>query len=335
MNGELARGSVSIGSPALFIGFVALVVVMLALDLGVFHRSAHRVGFREAAVFSGIWVALALVFNLAILVSFGSEPAIEFLTGYLIEKSLSVDNLLVFVVVFAALGIPRKHQHRVLYFGMISALVLRATMIFAGVALLRAFHFVMYLFGGFLILTGIRVFRAWRRQLPDGAESTRLLEAVRRFVPSSSHLDGQRFFTVERGRRVATPLLVALVLLEIGDVLFAFDSIPAVFAVTRDPFIVFTSNIFAILGLRSLFSLVSGLIRKFHYLKLGLSAVLVFIGAKMALSELVHIGTHISLAVIAVVLGASIVASVRRRDHNPRASFDSDGGEHGGRRAFG
>ena len=299
----------SIGSGALWAGFLGFVVVMLALDLGVFHRKAHVVGFREAAIWSCVYVALALLFNAGIYFEFGSRAAVEFLTGYLIEKSLSVDNIFVFVMLFSTLGIPRKYQHRVLFYGLSSALAMRALMILGGAALLQRFHWVLYVFGAFLVFTGIRLFLTWKDKRIGRVENSRSLKFIRRFVPASKSLDEDRFFTVENGHRVATPLFTTLLLVEVSDLVFALDSIPAIFAITSDPFIVFTSNIFAILGLRSLFFLVSGLVTKFVYLKLGLSAVLVFIGIKMVLNDVVEISVHVSLAVITLLLGGAVVAS--------------------------
>ncbi len=298
----------TVGSPALWAGFIGFVLAMLALDLGVFHRSAHTVRVKEALTWSAIWVCLALVFNAGIWWKFGTEPAVQFLTGYLIEKSLSIDNIFVFVIVFSSLRIPALYQHRVLFWGILTALVLRAAMIFAGVAMLQRFHWLIYVFGGFLIFTGVKLFL--NRNHEDHPENSAVMKWARRVIPSSSSFDGHHFFTRENGRRLATPLFMALLLVEATDVIFALDSIPAIFAVTRDPFIVFTSNIFAILGLRSLFFLVANMVEKFSYLKVGLSAVLVFVGAKMALVDLVKIPALISLAVIATFIGASVVASI-------------------------
>jgi tellurite resistance protein TerC len=304
----------SIGSPALWAGFVGFVLAMLALDLGVFHREAHAVGFREALAWSGVWVALALLFDGFVWWRFGSQAGIEFLTGYLIEKSLSVDNIFVFLVIFSSLRIPLLHQHRVLFWGILSALVLRALMIFAGAALLARFHALVYVFGAFLIFTGAKLFLTrGREEHPEDSAPMRL---IRRWLPSTPRLHGERFFVREGGRWLATPLCMALIMVEITDVIFAVDSIPAIFAVTSDPFIVFTSNIFAILGLRSLFFLVAGLVSKFVYLKVGLAAVLVFVGAKMTLVDVVEIPALVSLAVVLTLLGGSMAASwwvARRR----------------------
>ena len=300
----------TIGSPVLWGGFIVFVLAMLALDLGVFHRKTHAVGFKEAAIWSGVWVSMALVFNAGLWWKFGAQPGTEFLTGYLIEKSLSVDNIFVFVVVFGALGIPALYQHRVLFWGILSALILRAGMIFAGTALLARFHWLIYVFGAFLVLTGLKLFYVWKKGEEEHPEESAIMRWVKRVIPTSKNLDGNRFFTVENGKRLATPLFLALVLIEFTDVIFALDSIPAIFAVTTDPFIVFTSNIFAILGLRSLFFLLAGMVDKFSYLKVGLSGVLVFVGLKMALVDVVKVPPFVSLGVIAAMLVASVVASL-------------------------
>ncbi|WP_163780476.1 TerC family protein [Myxococcus vastator] len=305
----------SVGSPGLWAGFVAFVIAMLALDLGVFHRKAHVVKFKEALGWSAVWVSLALVFGAGVWWKFGPEPGLQFITGYLIEKSLSVDNIFVFVVIFSALRIPALYQHRVLFWGILSALVLRAIMIFAGVAMLARFHWLIYVFGGFLILTGVKLFL--QRNKEDHPEDGALMRLARRTIPSTPNFDGHHFFTVENGRKLATPLLMALLLVEASDILFALDSIPAIFAVTTDPFIVFTSNIFAILGLRSMFFMLAGAVEKFSYLKVGLSAVLVFVGAKMAVIDFVKVPPAVSLVVIAGLLGASIAASLIKARHTP------------------
>ena len=309
-----------IGSPLLWGGFIVFVLAMLALDLGVFHRKTHQVSVKEALVWSGVWISLALVFNLGIWWLFGSTPAVQFLTGYLIEKSLSVDNIFVFVVIFSALRIPAIYQHRVLYWGILSALVLRAGMIFAGVAMLHRFHWLIYVFGAFLILTGVKLFV--QRNKEENPQDGVVMKLARRLIPSTDKMESDHFFTKENGRRLATPLFMALVLVELTDVLFALDSIPAIFAVTTDPFLVFTSNIFAILGLRSLFFVLAGAVEKFAYLKVGLSAVLVYVGAKMALVDFVKIPPALSLGVIALLLGASIVASLVRARRLERRGAD-------------
>lgn len=302
----------TIGSPALWVGFIAFVLAMLALDLGVFHRKAHVVGFREAVGWSMVWVTLALCSNAGLWWHFGATHAIEFFTGYVVEKSLSVDNIFVFVVIFSGLRVPAVHQHRVLYWGILGALVLRAAMIGAGAALLARFHWVMYAFGAFLVVTGVRLLREFYRHAVPHPKQNKPLNFIRRFLPTTSRYDGARFFTVENGRHVATPMFVALVLVEVSDVVFAVDSIPAVFAVTRDPFIVFTSNIFAILGLRSMFFLLASVVERFTYLKLGLAAVLMFVGVKMLVVSWVQLSPLVSLGVIAGLLGTALLASLRR-----------------------
>jgi tellurite resistance protein TerC len=305
---------VSVGSPWLWGGFVAFVVAMLVLDLGVFNRKDHVIRSREALLWSLFWISLAFVFNGLVWWRFGSRPALEFLTGYVVEKSLSVDNLFVFVVIFRSLGIPGLFQHRVLFWGVVTALVLRAAMIIGGVALLAKFHWMIYVFGGFLLVTGVKFLLD--RDAEPHPERSAFFRWVKRLVPTTAKFHGHAFFIKEHGRRFATPLFVALLLIEFSDVVFAVDSIPAVFAVTRDPFIVFTSNIFAILGLRSLYFLLADLIDKFVYLKPALAAVLVFVGTKMLVVEHFHVHPAVSLAVILSILGVAVIASLAkaRRD---------------------
>jgi tellurite resistance protein TerC len=300
----------SVGTPWMWVGFVGLVVVLLALDLGVFHRKDQVVSAREALAWTGVWVALALVFGAFIWIRFGADRGLEFLTGYLIEKSLSVDNLFVFVVIFGALAIPPLYQHRVLFWGILTALVLRAAMIVGGTALIARFEWLIYVFGAFLLLTGVRLFRAQEEEPhPEKSAAFRLL---RRLVPSTSRFEGHAFLVRERGRWLATPLLLALALIELSDVIFAVDSIPAIFGVTLDPFIVFTSNIFAILGLRSLYFAMASVLERFTYLKAALSAVLVFIGLKMLASAWVHVHAVVSLAVVVAILGGGVALSLLR-----------------------
>jgi tellurite resistance protein TerC len=288
--------------------FVAFVLAMLALDLGAFHRKLHVVGFREAAIWTTVWFALALLFGGWLWGEFGSARGLEFLTGYLVEWSLSVDNIFVFLVVFSSLAIPAAYQHRILFWGILTAVGLRAAMIFAGTALLARFHVLLYAFGAFLVFTGVKLFL--QRDATPHPESSAFMRLARRWIPSTARFDGGRFFTVESGRRVATPLLLALLVIEVTDVVFAVDSIPAVLSITRDPFIVFTSNIFAILGLRSLFFLLAGLVDRFRYLKVGLSAVLVFVGAKMTAADLFEVTPAVSISVVASLLAISVVASL-------------------------
>lgn len=303
MNEELQ----SIGTPWLWIGFIAFVLAMLGLDLGVFNRKAHEVRVREALVWTGVWISLSLVFNLGVYFWFGSERALEFLSGYVIEKALSVDNIFVFIVVFQVFAVPAKLQHRVLFWGILGALVLRALFIVLGAALLHRFHWISYLLGAFLVFTGIKLLV--QRAGEVHPERNPLFRLFRRFIPSVDHYRGGQFTVVEAGKRYATPLLLVLAAIEATDIVFAVDSIPAIFAITTDPFIVFTSNIFAILGLRALYFALAGMMEKFHYLKVGLSLVLVFVGGKMLLAGFYKIPILASLCVIIALLGGAVAAS--------------------------
>ncbi len=298
----------SIGTPALWAGFIAFVLALLALDLGVFHRTAHAVTVKEAAIWSAVWVGLALSFNALVLHWFGPQRGLEFLTGYLIEKALAVDNIFVFYAIFAYFAVPAAYQHRVLFWGVLGALVMRAVFIFAGAALLAKFHWVIYVFGGILVFTGIKLLTMPEDGIhPERNPAYRLLK---RFIPAVSEYHGSRFTIVQDGKRYATPLLIVLLLIEWTDLVFAVDSIPAIFAVTKDPFIVFTSNIFAILGLRSLFFLLQGVIGRFHLLKPALAAVLLFVGAKMLLIDFVKLPIALSLGVVAGLIALGVVASL-------------------------
>jgi tellurite resistance protein TerC len=302
--------------------FGGIVLVMLALDLGVFHREDHVIGPREALAWSGVWIALALAFGGWVTFRHCPTAGLEYVTGYVIEKSLSVDNIFVFVVLFGALAIPPLYQHRVLYWGILSALVLRGAMIAGGAALLHRFQWLMYVFGAFLLVTGARLFFA--RGAAPHPEQSGAFRLLRRVVPGTARLDGHAFFTREDGRLVATPLFFALALIELSDVIFAVDSIPAIFAVTTDPYIVFTSNIFAILGLRSLYFLLAGLVERFTYLKPSLAAVLVFVGAKMAAADLVHLHPAASLAAIVAILAIGVVASLAKARRERQAKGQPD-----------
>jgi tellurite resistance protein TerC len=304
-------------SLALWIGFNLFVLALLALDLGVFHRRSHAVSLREAGIWSAVWVALALAFAAGLHALRGPDSGVQFLTGYLIEKSLSVDNLFVFALIFGYFAVPAAHQHRVLYWGILGALVLRAAFIFAGSALLAQFHWLVYLFGAFLILTGIRM--ALHRGEELHPERNPVLRLARRLLPVTAGYREARLFVREGGRRLATPLFLVLLMIESTDLVFAVDSIPAVFAVTRDPFLVYTSNVFAILGLRSLYFVLAGVIGKLQYLKLGLSAVLVFVGGKMTLADFYKIPSLVSLAVIAALLAAAVAASLWQGRRGERA----------------
>ena len=296
----------------IWVAFNAAVLVVLALDLGVFHRKAHEVSMREAGTWSAVWVSLSLLFALGVWRFMGPASGLEFLTGYLIEYSLSVDNIFIFVLLFTYFKVPAMYQHRVLFWGILGALVMRGTMIWAGVLLLERFEWIIYVFGGFLVLTGIRM--AFSGEQNIDVEANPIIRLLRRVMPVSNRYHGQHFFANEeiggRMRRVATPLLVVLMLVETTDLIFALDSIPAIFAVTRDPFIVYTSNVCAILGLRSLYFLLAGVIHKFQFLKLGLAVVLTFVGTKMLISDVYHVPTELSLAFIAVVLATAVAASL-------------------------
>jgi tellurite resistance protein TerC len=296
-------------NPWIWIGFNAFVLLMLALDLGVFHRKAHVVTFKESIAWTVAWVTLALIFNLGISHYMGSQKGLEFFTGYVIEKSLSVDNVFVFALLFSYFAVPPIYQHKVLFWGILGALVMRAIMIFLGAALIAKFAWIIYVFGAFLILTGIKMIV--KREEEIHPERNPLVRWFKKFMPVTSDYRGDRFFVKENGVRMATPLFVVLLLVEFSDVIFAVDSIPAIFAVTKDPFIVYTSNVFAILGLRSLYFALAGVLDKFHYLKIGLGFVLSFVGVKMLLAHSAwKIDTHISLAVIVLILTASVVASL-------------------------
>ncbi len=292
----------------LWVGFNLFVVAMLALDLGVFHRRAHAVTLREAAAWSIVWVALALAFNGLIYWMWGYERALEFLTGYLIEKSLSVDNLFVFLMIFSYFAVPNIYQHRVLYWGILGALIMRGVFIATGVALLNRFHWMIYVFGGFLVITGIRLLFSTEKEVEP--EKNPILRVVRRIVPVTSQYHGQSFFVRSEGRLWATPLLLVLVVVETTDLVFALDSIPAIFAVTRDPFIVYTSNVFAILGLRALYFLLAGVMDMFRFLQVGLAIVLAFVGCKMLVSEFYKIPIGVSLGVVGAILATAVLASL-------------------------
>jgi tellurite resistance protein TerC len=299
----------------LWVGFNAAVLVMLALDLGVFHRKAHEVSLREAAGWTAVWVSLALAFNAGIWYFAGRQPALEFLTGYLVEKSLAVDNIFVIALIFSYFAVPAAYQHRVLFWGILGALVMRGAFIAAGAYVLSQWHWVIYVFGGILLITGVKM--ATRKEEAIDPEHNPVVRLARRWLPLTQRYDGQKFWTVENGKRVATPLFLVLLLVEFTDLVFAIDSIPAIFAITSDPFIVYTSNVMAILGLRSMYFLLAGVVHKFVYLKFGLSLVLVFVGAKMMLVDVVKVPTPVSLAVIASVIGGSIALSLLRP---PRAA---------------
>ena len=315
-----------------YAGFMAFVLAMLAIDLGVFNRVAHVVSFKEATIWTIIWVTLALIFNFLFyqytVVNFGPEigtrVGLEFLTGYILEKSLSVDNIFIFVLVFSYFGIPAKYKHRVLFYGILGALVFRAIFIAMGSALMQ-FHWVIYLFGGFLILTGIKMFFTSNEEIDP--EKNLLIRIFRKFMPVTHTIDGKSFFLKISGRWHATPLFIALLFLEATDIIFAVDSVPAIFAVTNEPFIVFTSNIFAILGLRSMYFMLAGVIDKFYLLKYGLAIVLVFVGLKMVwLNDLFggKFPITYSLGFILAVISGSVILSLIFPHHKDVASKRED-----------
>lgn len=295
-------------------GFLALVGVLLAIDLGVFHREAHEVGRREALVWSIVWIGLALIFNAGVYLVRGFEDGLRWTTGYIVEKSLSVDNIFVFVLIFSAFAVPTAYQHRVLFWGIVGALVMRAILIaFAGF-LLSTLHFTVYLFGAFLVFTGIRFLREEQHE-PDLRRS-RVLRLARRIFPVTDGYRGQKFFVREHEVRYATPLFLVLIFIEMTDLAFAVDSVPAIYAITDDPFIVFTSNIFAILGLRALYFVVAGYLRSIALLRPALAVILVFVGGKMLASDFYKVPPAFSLAFIVSVLVAAVVGSalLRRRE---------------------
>jgi len=281
---------------------------LLAIDLGVFHRRSHTVKIREALIWSAVWIGLALVFNIFVLYTRGPVPAMEFLTGYLVEEALSVDNLFVFLMIFSYFRVPSEYQHKVLFWGIIGALAMRAAFILAGIALIQKFHWVMYIFGLFLVITGIKMVRSDDNEIDP--ERNPVLKLFRRLMPVSDQYDRDNFFTRHNGRLFATPLFIVLLMVETTDVIFAVDSIPAILGITTDPFIVYTSNVFAILGLRSIYFALAGLMQIFHYLKYGLCVILVFVGSKMLLADIYKIPVVVALGTIIGVLVIAILASV-------------------------
>ncbi|MCB0404914.1 MAG: TerC family protein [Bdellovibrionales bacterium] len=290
-----------------WIGFNLFVLAMLALDLGVFHRKSHRIGFREAMIWTVVWITLSLTFNLLIYLRGGAEPALAFLTGYVIEKSLSVDNIFVMLMIFTYFRVPAEYQHKVLFWGILGALFMRGAFILAGVTLIQKYHWVVFVFGGFLILSGLKM--AMPKEEEVSLDKNFVLRLTKKLIPTTSEYEGSHFFVRKNGKRMATPLLAALVMVEFTDLIFAVDSIPAILAITPDAFLVYTSNVFAILGLRSLYFAVSGLMDLFHFLQYGLAAILTFVGIKMLLTDVYPIPTGIALGVIVGILSISIVAS--------------------------
>ena len=294
-------------------GFVLCVLVFLALDLGVFHRKAHVVGFKEALAWTGLWVTLAMLFGLviapALVPEWQLQQTVEFITGYVIELSLSMDNVFVIALIFTHFAVPSRHQHRVLFWGILGALIMRGLMIWLGVELLHRFEWLLIALGAFLVVSGIKMI--FTQEKESDPEKTIVVRLTRKFFPVSSTFDGQKFLTRINGRTLLTPLALVLLLVEATDLIFALDSIPAIFAITKDAFIVFTSNVFAILGLRSLYFVLAGAIQYFRYLKIGLSIVLVFIGLKMVLEHYLPIPTPLSLGIVVLIIAGSILLSVK------------------------
>jgi len=293
----------------LWIGFNIFVVIMLAIDLGVFNREAHKITIKESLIWTAVWIILALLFNLGIyLYSNSAELALQYLSGYLIEKSLSMDNLFVFLVIFTYFGVPNRYQHKVLFWGILGALIFRAIFIFAGVALINRFHWIIYLLGAFLLYTGYKMI--FQKGEDVDPEKNPVLKIAQKIFPVTPSFHGDNFFTRINGKLFATPLFIVLIMIETTDVMFAVDSIPAILAISRDPFIVYSSNVFAILGLRALFFALAGIMQLFEYLHYGLAAILIFVGLKMLLSEWIHLPVWIALSVIAFILTSTIIFSV-------------------------
>ncbi|NUQ82301.1 MAG: TerC family protein [Bacteroidetes bacterium] len=296
--------------------FNAFILILLLLDLGVFHRKSQTVTVKSALIWSAIWISLALVFNLGVWQYMGSTKAVEFLTGYLIEKSLSVDNIFVFVMVFTYFAVPSEYQHKVLFWGILGALVMRFILILAGAALIQEFHWIIYIFGGFLILTGLKMGLEEEKKLEP--EKNPLVKLAKRFINVTPDYQGNRFFTRIDGKLWATPLFIVVLVIEFTDLVFAVDSIPAIFAITTDPFIVYTSNVFAILGLRSLYFALAGIMNLFTYLKYALAVILVYVGIKMIIVSWIKIPVLLSLGIVGGILAIAIVASLIWKPAKPQ-----------------
>ncbi|MEP6706650.1 MAG: TerC family protein [Pyrinomonadaceae bacterium] len=297
-------------------GFCAFILIMLSIDLGVFNRKAHDVTYKEAGIWSAVWITLAMLFAALVFARMGHQKGLEFLTGYIIELSLSVDNLFVFLLIFSYFKVPTRYQHRVLFWGVLGALVMRILMIVIGTELINRFHWVIYIFGAFLVYTGVKMFREEETEMEP--EDNPVVRLVTRYVPITRHYERRKFFTRENGRLVGTLLLLVLIIVEITDLIFALDSIPAIFGVTTDRFIIYTSNVFAILGLRTFYFLLAGVVEKFHYLKVGIGIVLSLIGVKMLASAFIEIPTFIALGAVGVVLVSSVIASLVWARHAAR-----------------
>ena len=298
-------------SAILWGSFSLFVLGMLALDLGVFHRKSHAVSVKEALTWTAVWITLSMLFNLFVFYYFGKEKALEFFTAYLVEKSLSIDNIFVMIMIFSYFSVPDSYQHKVLFWGILGALVMRVVFIFAGIELIHKFHWLIYIFGGFLVFTGIRMVVGDDK--PVNLEQNPLVKLVRRIFPVTASFEGDNFFVKRDNKTWATPLFVVVVLIEGTDLIFAVDSIPAIIAISDDPFIVYTSNVFAILGLRSLYFALAGIEKYFKYLKYGLATILVFVGIKMCIVDFYKMPVEISLIVISFLLAISMIASVVAR----------------------
>ncbi len=294
----------------LWIVFAGVIGIMLALDLGIFRRKVREVKMKEALIWSAVWIGLAFCFNAVIFFLRGPDTALKFLTGYLLEESLSVDNLFVFLLIFSYFRVEGAYQHRVLFWGILGAVVMRGLFIGAGITMIHRFHGIIYVFGAFLVWTGYKLVTGSERSV-DPAKNP-LIQGFRRIMPVTEGFEGGRFFTRKNGRIFATPLFIVLMMLETTDVIFAFDSIPAILAVTTDPFVVFTSNIFAILGLRSLYFALANMMQLFYYLSHGLALILILIGIKMLVSDFIHVSTVMTLGALAVILTISVAASLIR-----------------------
>ncbi|MFA7360495.1 MAG: TerC family protein [Candidatus Kapaibacterium sp.] len=302
----------------LWIGFNVFVLLMLALDLGVFHRKSHEVNIKEALIWSSVWITLAMIFNYGIYEYMGKVKALEFFTGYVLEKSLSVDNIFVFILVFSFFKVPAKYQHKILFWGILGALVMRVILIFSGVALLTKFHWLIYIFGAFLIFTGIKMMLQKDSHIePD---KNILVRLFKKFYPVTNDYHGDKFFVKIDSKKFATPMFVVLLVIEFTDLVFAVDSIPAILAITNDTFIVYTSNVFAILGLRALYFALAGVMKYFRFLKIGLSVILVFVGTKMMIVDFVKFPIVTSLGIIIAILAISVIASVVIK---PKPDFES------------
>ncbi len=293
-----------------WLGFIAFLIISIAIDLGVARKKTEALSFKEAAVRVAIWVACALIFGVWVWQYFGAQKGLEYFTGYVIELSLSMDNVFIIAIIFSYFSVPMKYQHRVLFWGIVGALVMRGAMIWGGSELVKEYDWVLYLFGAFLVATGVKLALTRNKHYDPGHNP--VVRLVRKCIPMTSSFHGNKFWMKENGKWVATPLFLVLMLVEATDLIFAVDSIPAIFAVTLDPFIVFTANAFAILGLRSMYFLLAGLITQFYYLKLGLSVLLIYVGVKMLIVEFYHIPTDISLMIVVGILGVAVAASVVR-----------------------